>query len=103
MTEIAKGLNVTTATITGTVDGAEKHGLASRRTNRNDRRLRVVALSEKGMAFVDDIVAAALAHTPADTPKPFKSVSDPNAINQRVHWNAMMSRVDPSTPPTPTA
>lgn len=60
--ELARHTMVTTGGMTKRLDRLEAAGLVTRRAATGDRRGRVVALTEKGRALVDEAIAAHLAN-----------------------------------------
>jgi DNA-binding MarR family transcriptional regulator len=60
--ELARHTMVTTGGMTKRLDRLEAAGLVTRRPATGDRRARVVALTERGHALVDDAIAAHLAN-----------------------------------------
>lgn len=60
--ELARHTMVTTGGMTKRLDRLEEAGLVTRRAATGDRRGRVVALTERGRALVDDAIAAHLAN-----------------------------------------
>ncbi|MDU0315521.1 MarR family transcriptional regulator [Phycicoccus sp. M110.8] len=60
--DLARHTMVTTGGMTKRLDRLEEAGLVTRRAATGDRRGRVVALTERGRALVDDAIAAHLAN-----------------------------------------
>ena len=52
--EIAEGLGVTPATVTGLLDGLEREGFIERHPHRQDRRALTIQLTEKSRRFLDE-------------------------------------------------
>jgi DNA-binding MarR family transcriptional regulator len=52
--EIADGLGVTPATITGLLDGLERDGFIERRPHRQDRRALAIEMTNKSRRFLDE-------------------------------------------------
>jgi DNA-binding MarR family transcriptional regulator len=52
--DIADGLSVTPATITGLLDGLERDGYVERRRSARDRRALLIHMTEKGRTFLDE-------------------------------------------------
>ncbi|MFB9964947.1 MarR family winged helix-turn-helix transcriptional regulator [Sinosporangium siamense] len=59
--QIAQRLGVSLATVTGIVDRLVAHGLATRREDPADRRIRLVELTEEGGRLLQDIADAGFA------------------------------------------
>ncbi len=53
--ELAKGTGVTNATMTGVLDTLVKDGLVERKTDPEDRRVKVVVMTEKGDQLISSI------------------------------------------------
>jgi DNA-binding MarR family transcriptional regulator len=56
--ELARGLGISLATLTGIVDRMVAHGLVTRREDPNDRRVRRIDLTDEGARLGDSIVTA---------------------------------------------
>lgn len=52
--EIAEGLGVTPATVTGLLDGLERDGFIERHPHRQDRRALTIEMTDKSRQFLDD-------------------------------------------------
>jgi DNA-binding MarR family transcriptional regulator len=51
MRELAAQLHCDSSNVTGLVDGLEAHGLVERRSAEHDRRMRMLVVTERGMAL----------------------------------------------------
>jgi DNA-binding MarR family transcriptional regulator len=57
MSELAGGMHLDNSTVTGIVDRLEERGLVERRTAPHDRRVRMLVLTEAGVALRERLVA----------------------------------------------
>ena len=56
--DIAEGLGVTPATVTGLLDGLERDGFIERHPHRQDRRALTIQMTDKSRRFLDDYIPA---------------------------------------------